>query len=103
MAETASERAAAVAEAANAVKGLEPHQAELVQGVVPAPDPETTKIVWIVAVSGLVLLLLIALGGLIYLLADDKTTDVALTAFTALLTGFLGLFSPSPAGGKGSS
>jgi hypothetical protein len=63
---------------------------------IPPPDAATTKVVWIVAVSGLVILLVIALGGLIYLLSEDKTTDLVLTAFTALLTGFIGLFSPSP-------
>jgi hypothetical protein len=48
-----------------------------------------------------VALLLVALGGLIYLLSEDKTTDLLLTAFTALLTGFIGLFSPSPVKAQG--
>jgi hypothetical protein len=96
MADTVTERAQAFAQAAGAAKDLDSHQAEALAGVVPTPDVSTTKFVWIVAVSGLVALLVIALGGLIYLLAEEKTTDLVLTAFTALLTGLIGLFSPSP-------
>jgi hypothetical protein len=44
----------------------------------------------------LITLLVIALAGLIYLLAEKKSTDVVLTAFSALLTGLIGLFSPTP-------
>jgi hypothetical protein len=103
MGETLEQRATAVATAAAAARDLEPHQAELVQGVVPPPGEKTTGVIWIIAVGGLVALLAIALGGLIYLLAEEKTTDLVLTAFTALLTGLIGLFSPSPvkAGSKG--
>jgi len=55
-------------------------------------------------VTGLLVLLAIALGGLIYLPIDGKEPDLALTAFSALLTGLIGLFAPSPAragGGAG--
>ncbi len=101
MAETASDRAAAVQTTAEATKELDPAaQVAAVEGVVPGPDAETTKTLWIILVSGLVGALLLALVGLI--VVDEDTTDVALTAFTALLTGLIGLFSPSPvkSGGK---
>ncbi|MGB8360457.1 MAG: hypothetical protein WCE80_03590 [Acidimicrobiia bacterium] len=73
--------------------------------MIPPPDSQTTSTLWIVVVSGFIGLLVIALVGIIVLLADGKSSDVALTAFTALLTGLVGLFSPSPvkteAGKKG--
>jgi hypothetical protein len=39
-----------------------------------------------------------ALIGIIILLARGATVDVLVTAFTALLTGTLGLFAPQPQG-----
>lgn len=102
MAESVTERAAAVKSVVEAAKDLEPGaQAAAVRAVVPAPDAGTTKVLWIILVSGMIGLLVIALGGLIYLLADSKTSDVALTAFTALLTGLVGLFAPSPVKSEG--
>jgi hypothetical protein len=104
MAESLTDRTEALTKVADGVKDLDPAaQVIAVQAVIPAPDAGTTKTLWIIVVSGLIGLLVIALGGLIYLLADSKTSDVALTAFTALLTGLVGLFAPSPvkAGGGG--
>ena len=102
MAETAQQRAAAIKEVAPAVQGLDPAaQQAAITAVVPAPDQTTANDLWRVLVIGLLVLIAIALGGLIYLLADDKTSDVALTAFTALLTGLVGLFAPSPVAGAG--
>ena len=53
-------------------------------------------------VPGLIVLTGLALVGLFYLIADgsDNTSpDLLLTAFTALLTGLLGLFIRSPQAG----
>ena len=64
------------------------------------PDAATINDLWRYVAIGLLVLLGVALVGLIGLLAAGKTVDVVLTAFTALLTGTVGLFVPSPAGGK---
>ena len=63
------------------------------------PSQGTANVLWRCLVVGLLILILIALGGVIYLLADgdkDSSPDLALTAFTALLSGLLGLFVTSP-------
>jgi hypothetical protein len=102
MSESASDRAAAIETIAPAVEPLEPAAQEAaINAVVPGPDTATTGILWRRLVTGLLLLLVIASGGVLYLLVDDKSPDVALTMFTALLTGLLGLFAPSPVKGGG--
>ena len=63
------------------------------------PDAKTSNDLWRYLVVGLIVLILIVLSGVIYLLADGDTEsspDIALTAFTALLTGLLGLFVKAP-------
>jgi len=61
-----------------------------------AADPATSNLLWTIVVVGLLSLLATSLIGLIVLIALGKTVDVVLTAFTALLTGTVGLFVPSP-------
>jgi len=97
MGETAADRASALQTVTESAKELDgAAQLAAVRAVVPTPDAETTKTLWIILVGGLVVALLVALLGLIYLLAEEDTSDVALTAFTAILTGLIGLFAPSP-------
>lgn len=67
-----------------------------------SPGPMTTDRLWTIVVIGLLSLLATSLVGLIVLLALGKTVDVVVTAFTALLTGTVGLFVPSPASNKSS-
>jgi hypothetical protein len=94
---TAQQYTAAVA----ATKDLDPAaQESALAGFFATPGEKTSGVVSIIVVGGLVFAVLLALGGLIYLLAEGKETDVVLTAFTAILAGLLGLFSPSPAKGK---
>jgi hypothetical protein len=104
VAETTAQRADAIATVTQASQGLDPAaQLAAVTAVVPPPDAKTTGTLWIILISGLVGLLIIALGGLIYLVADGiEGSDVVLTVFSSLLTGLIGLFSTSPvkAGGK---
>jgi hypothetical protein len=93
--------AAAIERTANTVKNLPPsvQRAALVAtGGAGTPDAATTNDLWRYIVIGLLVLLFVALVGLITLLALGKTVDVVLTAFTALLTGTVGLFVPSPTG-----
>jgi hypothetical protein len=69
------------------------------QALVGPPSQTTANELWRWLVPGLLLLTTISLVGMLYLIADgsEKTSpDLALTAFTALLTGLLGLFIKSP-------
>lgn len=67
--------------------------------VPPPSTPTAISRLWTILVSGLVFALLVALGGVLYTVADGKDTtspDVMVTVFTALLTGLIGLFVKSP-------
>jgi hypothetical protein len=69
------------------------------RALVAGADQETTNWLWLILVGGLMTLTGFALIGTFYLIADDKagtSPDLALTMFTALLTGMLGLFIKSP-------
>jgi hypothetical protein len=52
---------------------------------------------WLVFVGGLAVALLVALIGGIILALDGKGTAVATAAFTGILAGLIGVFTPSPA------
>jgi flagellar basal body-associated protein FliL len=70
---------------------------------VPPPTGSTVGALWIILVVGLVLALLGALGGVFWAVTDGKSTtspDVALTVFSSVLTGLIGLFVTSPTGGR---
>ena len=51
---------------------------------------------WIILVSGLVLLLLLALLGLTHVIGSGVSDDKVVTLFTTVLAGLLGLFVKSP-------
>jgi hypothetical protein len=72
---------------------------ETLRSLVSGPSQDTANQLWKWLVPGLLLLTLISLVGLLYLIADGKTEtspDLALTTFTATLTGLLGLFIRAP-------
>jgi drug/metabolite transporter (DMT)-like permease len=63
------------------------------------PGPETANALWKYLILGLLILVGVALGGLLYMIGDSDSgtsPDLALTAFSSLLTGLLGLFIKSP-------
>lgn len=63
------------------------------------PSQTAADGLWKSLVTGLLILLAIALAGMLWAILDgetDTSPDVAVTAFTALLTGLLGLFIKSP-------
>ena len=107
MAETSADRAQAVQAVADATAGQSPEvQRIAMQAVVPPPPAAEAGKLWLALVVGLLVLAAISLGGMIYAVADgnDKTDpDTALTAFTSLLTGLIGLFAPRPASGSSAS
>lgn len=62
------------------------------------PSQATANTLWSWLVAGLILAMLLSLGALIWFSATGKKTDTLVTIFTALLTGLLGIFAPSPGG-----
>lgn len=99
MPDTTSSRALAVQAVVTATAADTPEVKQAAMAAIAPPAAQVANDLWRYLIIGLLLLLLIALGGVIYLLADgdkDSSPDIALTAFTALLTGLLGLFVKSP-------
>lgn len=98
--ESMTERAAAVQSVRVATAGAsEAVQLAAMEALIPPPGRATANRLWRDLVRGLVVLVGVALAGLIYVVADGKPAtgpDTIVTAFTALLTGLLGLFVKSP-------
>lgn len=70
-----------------------------VDDAAPATEPGTSGQLWLTFVTGLLLLLLCSLAGIIWTVADgDAATspEVLLPIFSSTLTGLLGLFVRSP-------
>lgn len=77
-------------------------QAAAVAAAIPPPTAEGALGLWKALVMGLVVALLLSLLGVLWAVIDanDGTSpDVAVTVFTAILTGLIGLFVKSPAQG----
>lgn len=67
--------------------------------VVPPPPAQDVGWLWRALTVGLIAIMVIALAGIIFMLADgnDKTSpDVLVTIFASVLTGLIGLFVKSP-------
>lgn len=74
-------------------KTLEKHA----NGAISAPA-EVNRL-WTILVGGLVVVVVLCLGGVIYTVVDgnDKTSpDVLVTVFSSALTGLIGLFVRAP-------
>src|SRR5688500_7281012 len=96
--ESVREAVAAVANEAPEVKAAV--GAAAASAAIPAPTGAGVNALWKVLIGGLVLILLIALIGIIYTIADgnrDTAPDVLVTVFSSGLTGLIGLFVRSPA------
>jgi hypothetical protein len=81
-------KAAAVAAAATAASRI------------PEPPPHEVGVLWRILATALSVVLVSALGGIIWTVVDgrDNTSpDVLVTVFSSALTGLLGLFVKSPA------
>jgi hypothetical protein len=98
--ETSADRAASVQQLMQAMAGEEPGVKEAalkaMAAPIPAPGRETTDIVWLILVSGLVVLLVLALLGLTHVIGDKVDDDKVVTILTTVLAGLLGLFVKSP-------
>ena len=83
---------------ATASKTLD-EQASAIEDLIPAPSQPVADLLWKVVVFTLAIIAGVALAGLVVLIALGKTPDLILTAFTASVTGLLGLFVKSPVAG----
>lgn len=112
MAETSAQRAASVKEVVAATANEDPAvKAAALEAITPPiqpPSRTTTDVVWLILVSGLVLLLILALLALAHVIGSGVSDDKVVTIFTTVLAGLLGLFvkspaerNPAPAGGGG--
>jgi hypothetical protein len=103
MAETAADRAAAIRSVLDAAAGEPNSVKEAALAAIPAPQGADIGWLWKALLVGLLLLLVIAVGAIVWTVldGDDKTSaDKLVTIFAALLTGTLGLFVTSPAEGS---
>jgi hypothetical protein len=64
------------------------------------PTQPVADLLWKVLVFALASVAVLSLLGLVVLIAVGKTPDLVLTAFTASVTGLVGLFVPAPGGGR---
>jgi len=100
---TQAEVEQATASAVAATRNMSPEvQAAAVSaaiGAIPPPSGKDAIWLWKALVSGLIVLLVIAMVGVIYTVVDANNAtspDVIVTLFTAVLTGLIGLFVRSP-------
>lgn len=101
-----AERADAVTKTLDAAHGeSEPVKRAAVAAVavaaapIPSPSPKEVGGLWWAIVLGLLALLFVTLVGLLWTVLDGDSgtsADKVLIVFTPLLTGLLGLFTPSP-------
>jgi hypothetical protein len=73
--------------------------AAAVTASIPPPSPAEAAPLWKILVGGLVAVLILALGGIIWTVADSDSgtsPDVIVTVFSSALTGLIGLFVKSP-------
>jgi hypothetical protein len=73
-------------------------QQAVVKALIPPPTEPVVNQLWLILIGGLSVALLVALIGGVVLVIDGKAADAAVTAFSSLLAGLLGLFAPSPTG-----
>jgi hypothetical protein len=94
-------RRAGIIDALTATKGqsMEEMASAVEAALMPQPTQDVADLLWKVVVFTLAIIAGLALIGLVVLLAISKTPDLILTAFTASVTGLLGLFVKSPVQG----
>jgi hypothetical protein len=89
-----------VQEALDATAGQPPEvQAAAVRAAIPPPTGGDVNWLWKALVTGLILLLVLSLIGVMWAVIDgddDTSPDTIVTLFTAVLTGLIGLFVKSP-------
>ena len=100
MADSAADRAAAVTAVVSATSNQpQAVQEAALQALVGPPSRAASDILWVILVTGLVLILVMALKGLIDL-GDGQhagaETDKIVTVISSVLAGLLGFFIRSP-------
>lgn len=102
--ETSAQRAESIERVLKASEKEPPEVKQQALNALGAPIPSPTRgaadIVWVILVSGLVALLVLALLGLLNVIGSDgvSNSDKMVTIFTTVLAGLLGLFAGSRAG-----
>jgi len=97
MANNQEENARAIHQMAPSIKELDPKaQVAAVEVAIGPPNEKTTDLLWTILVPGLIVLTGLTIVAIVILLLDGKSADQAVTAFSALLAGMLGLFTKSP-------
>ncbi|SEH03263.1 hypothetical protein SAMN05444920_13467 [Nonomuraea solani] len=69
------------------------------EGVIPVPTGSDAGWVWRALVVGLLVVIVLALGGIIWAIGDGNpatSPDLLVTVFSSALTGLIGLFVKSP-------
>lgn len=95
--ESVRDAVAGVADEASEIKAAV--GAAAVTAAIPSPVGPEVNTLWKTLVSGLVAILALSLGGIIYTVADANeltSPDVLVTVFSSVLTGLIGLFVRSP-------
>jgi uncharacterized integral membrane protein len=100
--ETSAQRAASVQQVMQATTNEVPEVKQTALNALGVPIPGPTRsaadIVWVILVTGLVILLVLAVLGLTHVLGHSVADDKIVTIFTTVLAGLLGLFVKSPSG-----
>lgn len=98
--ESSSERAASIERVIQTVSSEsdDVKKAALVQLSPPVPPPTSraADVIWVILVSGLVVILVLAILGLTHVIGHGVTDDKVITIFTTSLAGLLGLFIEGP-------
>jgi hypothetical protein len=98
MAETSGDRAQAITASLAALPpgSSEDLQMAVVKGTIPQPSVAWIGYLWAGLVGGLLAILVIALLAIVGVIGNTGSQDKVITIFTAVLTGLIGLFAPSP-------
>jgi hypothetical protein len=98
--ESSSERAASIERVIRTVstESDDVKKEALVQLSPPVPSPtrRAADVIWVILVSGLVVILVLAILGLTHVIGHGVTDDKVITIFTTSLAGLLGLFIQGP-------
>lgn len=93
-------RSEALTTALNAVGGpsaSEDLRRQVIAGVIGPPPKGSLTALWLLLISGLLVLLGGLLGTIVYLFVTGAgNADQLITLFTTVLAGLIGLFAPSP-------
>lgn len=91
----------AASDVISAFNQLSAQEQSLVKAQIQLPDPPNSALgaVWIIVVATLAVILVGGLGAVVFLIADNKPTEVVVPIVTTALGFVGGLLAPSPKSG----